>query len=104
VKLKPVLFCRARAVSLWQQAMHNTLLAEPVEQELLKKYVIYARAKTHPKLNDMDQDKVARMYSDLRRESMVSASSPLSCCLRVISLCSVLLTGVTSDAKTFRFA
>lgn len=80
--------------------MHNTLLAEPVEQELLKKYVIYARAKTHPKLNDMDQDKVARMYSDLRRESMVSASSPLS----VISLCSVLLTGVTSDAKTFRFA
>jgi len=54
--------------------MQNTLLAEPVEQELLKKYVIYAREKTHPKLNDMDQDKVAKMYSDLRRESMVSAS------------------------------
>ena len=53
------------------QEMQNTLNVEPVEQELLKKYVIYAREKTHPKLNDMDQDKVAKMYSDLRRESMV---------------------------------
>jgi len=52
--------------------MQNTLHAEPVEQELLKKYMIYAREKTHPKLNEMDQDKVAKMYSDLRRESMVS--------------------------------
>lgn len=25
----------------------------------------------HPKLNQMDQDKVARIYSDLRKESMV---------------------------------
>lgn len=29
----------------------------------------------HPKLNQMDQDKVAQIYSDLRKESMVS---PLS--------------------------
>lgn len=26
----------------------------------------------HPKLNQMDQDKVAHIYSDLRKESMVS--------------------------------
>lgn len=25
----------------------------------------------HPKLNQMDQDKVARIYSDLRKESIV---------------------------------
>jgi len=60
------------------QEMQNTLNVEPVEQELLKKYMIYAREKTHPKLNDMDQDKVARMYSDLRRESMVRC---LLCCV-----------------------
>jgi len=60
------------------QEMQNTLHAEPVDQELLKKYMIYTREKTHPKLNDMDQDKVAKMYSDLRRESMVSVAS-LSC-------------------------
>ena len=32
---------------------------------------MYAKEKVHPKLHQMDQDKVARMYSELRRESMV---------------------------------
>lgn len=40
-------------------------------QDLLKKYLIYAKEKVRPKLHQMDQDKVAKMYSDLRRESMV---------------------------------
>ena len=44
---------------------------QKIPQELLKKYIIYAKEKAHPKLNQMDQDKVAKMYSDLRRESMV---------------------------------
>ncbi len=44
---------------------------EKIPQEMLKKYIIYAKEKVHPKLHQMDQDKVARMYSDLRRESMV---------------------------------
>ena len=45
---------------------------EPIPQELLKKYIIYCKDKVHPKLHQMDQDKVAKMYADLRRESMVS--------------------------------
>ncbi len=45
---------------------------EKIPQELLKKYIIYAKEKAHPKLHQMDQDKVAKMYADLRRESMVS--------------------------------
>ena len=45
---------------------------EKIPQEMLKKYIIYAKEKAHPKLHQMDQDKVAKMYSDLRRESMVS--------------------------------
>lgn len=45
---------------------------EPLPQELLRKYIIYAREKVHPKLHQMDQDKIAKMYADLRRESMVS--------------------------------
>ena len=45
---------------------------EKIPQEMLKKYIIYAKEKGHPKLHQMDQDKVAKMYSDLRRESMVS--------------------------------
>ena len=51
--------------------MTNTTNVEPIPQDLFKKYIIYAKEKAHPKLNQMDQDKVAKMYSDLRRESMV---------------------------------
>lgn len=50
----------------------NTYGVDPIPQEILKKYIIYAKEKVHPKLNQMDQDKVARMYSELRKESMVS--------------------------------
>lgn len=49
--------------------------AEPIPQELLKKYIIYSKEKVHPKLHQMDQDKVARLYADLRKESMVSQLS-----------------------------
>lgn len=45
---------------------------EKVPQGLLRKYIMYAREKIHPKLHQIDQDKIARMYSDLRRESMVT--------------------------------
>ena len=41
-------------------------------QDLLKKYILYARQRVEPKLQFMDQDKVAKMYSDLRRESMAT--------------------------------
>jgi len=51
---------------------------EKIPQELLKKYMIYAKEKAHPKLHQMDQDKVAKMYSDLRRESMATGSIPIT--------------------------
>merc|ERR1712079_512677 len=51
---------------------------EKIPQDLLKKYILYAREKVHPKLHDMDQDKVAKMYSDLRRESMTTGSVPIT--------------------------
>ena len=51
---------------------------EKIPQELLKKYIIYAREKVHPKLHQMDQEKVAKLYSDLRRESMQTGSIPIT--------------------------
>lgn len=53
--------------------INDTNLAgvEKIPQDLLRKYITYAREKIHPKLHQIDQDKIARMYSDLRRESMV---------------------------------
>ena len=50
---------------------------EPIPQDLLRKYIIYAKEKTHPKLNKMDQDKVAKMYAELRRESMVGCQESI---------------------------
>nr|XP_053629692.1 DNA replication licensing factor mcm2-like [Cherax quadricarinatus] len=47
---------------------------EKIPQELLKKYIIYGREKVRPKLHQMDQDKVAKMYSELRRESMATGT------------------------------
>jgi DNA replication licensing factor MCM2 len=43
-------------------------------QDLLKKYIAYARERVHPKMHQLDSDKVAQMYSDLRRESLVSGN------------------------------
>ncbi|XP_075839650.1 DNA replication licensing factor MCM2 [Microtus pennsylvanicus] len=61
-----------------EPAMPNTYGVEPLPQEVLKKYIIYAKERVHPKLNQMDQDKVARMYSDLRKESMATGSIPIT--------------------------
>jgi len=54
---------------------------QAIPQELLKKYIVYARENVHPKLQRMDQDKVAKMYSQLRQESLVS----MICCY--VSVC-----------------
>lgn len=51
---------------------------DPVPQDMLRKYIIYARDKIHPKLHHMDQDKVASMFADLRRESMITGSIPIT--------------------------
>ena len=51
---------------------------EKIPQELLKKYIIYAKEKVHPKLHRMDQDKVAQLYAQLRRESMATGSVPIT--------------------------
>merc|ERR1712158_253796 len=59
-------------------ASSNLAGVEKIPQELLKKYVIYARQKFHPKLHQMDQEKVAKMYSELRRESMATGSIPIT--------------------------
>ena len=54
--------------------LNNILKAHEFQnpQDLLKKYILYARQRVEPKLQFMDQDKVAKMYSDLRKESMAT--------------------------------
>ncbi|XP_008319492.1 DNA replication licensing factor MCM2 [Cynoglossus semilaevis] len=64
--------------ALEELLLPNSSDVPPVPQELLRKYIIYAKERMHPKLNQMDQDKVAQIYSDLRKESMATGSIPIT--------------------------
>jgi DNA replication licensing factor MCM2 len=61
-----------------EQNIANTFGVEIIPQDLLRKYIVYSKEKVHPRLNHMDQDKIARMYADLRRESMMTGSVPIT--------------------------
>ncbi|XP_055694827.1 DNA replication licensing factor Mcm2 [Lutzomyia longipalpis] len=60
------------------QQAQNVTNAEEIPQELLKKYLVYAKENVHPKLTNMDQDKIAKMYSQLRQESLATGSLPIT--------------------------
>lgn len=47
-------------------------------QDLLRKYIMYAREKVKPKLHNMDQEKLAGLFADLRRESLATGSFPVT--------------------------
>ena len=49
-----------------------------IPQALLRKYILYARERCTPKLYQMDQDKVARLFSDMRRESLATGAYPIT--------------------------
>lgn len=49
-----------------------------ISQELLRKYILYAREKCKPKLYQIDQDKVARLFADMRKESMATGAYPIT--------------------------
>ncbi|KAH9228857.1 hypothetical protein K456DRAFT_1741335 [Colletotrichum gloeosporioides 23] len=49
-----------------------------IPQELLRKYILYARERASPKLYHMDEDKVARLFADMRRESLATGAYPIT--------------------------
>ncbi|RWS13295.1 DNA replication licensing factor mcm2-like isoform X1 [Dinothrombium tinctorium] len=51
---------------------------ELIPQEMLKKYVMYAKERIHPKLNYIDKERIAKLYSELRRESLITGSIPIT--------------------------
>lgn len=51
-----------------------------IPQELLRKYILYAREKCRPKLYQIDQDKIARLFADMRRESLATGAYPITVC------------------------
>lgn len=51
---------------------------EPIDQELLQKYVIYARQRVKPQVSDIDKDKLANFYKDIRAEAFRSGGAPMT--------------------------
>ena len=51
---------------------------EPIPQDLLRKYVMYARERVRPKLAKFDEERVSKLYSELRRESLLTGSIPIT--------------------------
>ncbi|KAI9183313.1 MCM DNA helicase complex subunit [Blastocladiella emersonii ATCC 22665] len=49
-----------------------------IPQDLLKKYIMYAKEKVTPQLSQMDEDKIGRLYGELRRESLQTGSIPIT--------------------------
>lgn len=46
--------------------------------ELIRKYTRYAKKNIKPKLQSSENEKIARLYADLRRESSIGATTPIS--------------------------
>ncbi|KAG8676741.1 MCM DNA helicase complex subunit [Fusarium poae] len=49
-----------------------------ISQELLRKYILYAREHCSPKLYHIDEDKIARLFADMRRESIATGAIPIT--------------------------
>ncbi|KAK7005592.1 DNA helicase [Favolaschia claudopus] len=56
----------------------TTLDADIIPQHILRKYIMYAREKVQPKLHALDQNKLADLFADLRRESLATGSFPIT--------------------------
>lgn len=49
-----------------------------IDQDLLRKYIMYSRENVSPRLQDLDKDKLAKVYSALRKESIACGSIPMT--------------------------
>lgn len=51
---------------------------ESIDQNLLKKYISYAKKEIHPKINTQDLPKIQRVYAELRKESVTREGMPVA--------------------------
>jgi DNA replication licensing factor MCM2 len=52
--------------------------ADVLPQQMLRKYITYAKQTCRPKLQAADYDKIAKVYAELRRESSVTHGMPIA--------------------------
>jgi len=56
----------------------KTSHVEPIDQELLKNYIVFARKNVFPKLTNFDKEKLSNFYKLLRQESFKSGGAPMT--------------------------
>ena len=61
-----------------QNTSAGTVPTSEIPQELLRKYILYSRERCRPKLYQIDQDKIARLFADMRRESLATGAYPIT--------------------------
>ena len=49
-----------------------------IPQELLRKYILYSREKCSPKLYNIDEEKISKLFADMRRESLATGAYPIT--------------------------
>ena len=60
-----------------------------ISQELLRKFILYARERCSPKLYNIDEEKVSKLFADMRRESLATGAYPITVSL-LVKVCSEL--------------
>ncbi|CAH7690885.1 minichromosome maintenance protein 2 [Phakopsora pachyrhizi] len=58
--------------------VQTSLDQDIIPQDMLRKYIQYAKEKIRPKLHQMDQDKISKLFAELRRESISTGSFPIT--------------------------
>lgn len=49
-----------------------------IDQDLLKKYIIYARQRVKPQVTEIDKEKLATFYKEIRQEAFNSGGAPMT--------------------------
>lgn len=57
---------------------NQTSPVPPISQDLLKKYIVYARQRVFPKMMDVDAEKLASFYSEMRAEAFRTGGAPMT--------------------------
>lgn len=56
----------------------NDAAIETIPQDLLKKYLAYARTTCHPQIGKIDENKLIELYQELRRDSITAGGVPIA--------------------------
>ena len=59
-------------------ALSGATMAKPVNQDVFKRYILYAKTNVTPRVNDMDKDKLSSFYAEMREEAKKAQGIPMT--------------------------